>query len=202
LVPRKLVDCTQGDDSAGAKVFCFFFSKKKAFLPVHSTGVTRAFADALTAELPGLRRFAVALCGDAALADDLVQDCIERALTGAHALRDAGRLGPWLRAVVRNLFIDEVRRRKIRGTGVDMQDMADDIALSVPASGGAARDVLAAAARLSEEHRHILILAGVEELSYREMSAELAVPVGTVMSRLARARAALRALLDPRERPA
>jgi RNA polymerase sigma-70 factor (ECF subfamily) len=100
------------------------------------------------------------------------------------------------------LFIDEVRRRKIRGTGVDMQDMADDIALSVPASGGAARDVLAAAARLSEEHRHILILAGVEELSYREMSAELAVPVGTVMSRLARARAALRALLDPRERPA
>jgi len=159
--------------------------------------VTRAFADALTGELPRLRRFAHALCGNATLADDLVQDCIERALTQAQAGRDIRSLGPWLRSVVHNLFIDEVRRAKSRGTGMDVQDFSNDLALSVPPSGGEIADLLAATARLSDEHRRILILAGVEALSYREIAEELGTPIGTVMSRLARARAALRAILDP-----
>ncbi len=85
---------------------------------------------------------------------------------------------------------------------MDVQNLADDIALSVPAAAGGLGDLLAAAARLTPEHRDILVLAGVEALSYREMAAELAVPAGTVMSRLARARAALRALLDPADQPA
>jgi RNA polymerase sigma-70 factor (ECF subfamily) len=80
-----------------------------------------------------------------------------------------------------------------------MQDLADDITLSVAGEYGAGADLMAAAARLSAEHRHILVLAGVEALSYREIADELAVPLGTVMSRLARARAALRALMDPAE---
>jgi RNA polymerase sigma-70 factor (ECF subfamily) len=170
------------------------------------TGITRAFADALTAELPALRRYARALTGHTALADDLVQDCIERALTHAaspHAAsREIIRLGPWLRSVLHNLFVDEMRRRKTRGTGVDVQDLADDIRLSVPASGSEIGDLLAATARLSDEHRRILVLAGVESLSYREIADELAIPMGTVMSRLARARLALRALLDPPAHPA
>ncbi len=161
--------------------------------------VTRAFADALVAELPSLRRFATALCGNASLADDLVQDCIERALTRGAELREAALLGPWLRRIVHNLFLDEMRRRKTRGVNVDMQDLADDITLSVAGEYGAGADLMAAAARLSAEHRHILVLAGVEALSYREIADELAVPLGTVMSRLARARAALRALMDPAE---
>ncbi len=166
------------------------------------TGVTRAFADALTAELPGLRRFARALTGHTALADDLVQDCIERALTHDQSVREIGKLGPWLRSVLHHLFIDEMRRRKIRGTGVDVSELADDIVLSVPAANGQIRDLLSAAARLSDEHRRILVLAGVESLSYREIAEELGVPMGTVMSRLARARLALRALLDPPGQPA
>jgi RNA polymerase sigma-70 factor (ECF subfamily) len=164
--------------------------------------ISRAFADALTAELPGLRRFATALCGNPALADDLVQDCIEAALMNADTIRELNRLGAWLRTTVRNRFIDEVRRRNTRGTGVDVQDLADDIALSVPAASGELRDVLEAAARLTPDHRDILVLAGVEALSYRDIALELTIPVGTVMSRLARARAALRALLDPADQPA
>jgi RNA polymerase sigma-70 factor (ECF subfamily) len=160
------------------------------------TGVTRAFASALTAELPALRRFATALCGNPALADDMVQDCIERALTRGHEMREADKLGPWLRTILHNLFIDEVRKRKVRGTGIDVQDMADDIALSTPADEGGLRDLVAATGRLTDDHRRIIVLAGVESLSYREMATELALPIGTVMSRLARARAALRALLD------
>jgi RNA polymerase sigma-70 factor (ECF subfamily) len=165
------------------------------------TGITRAFADALTAELPALRRYARALTGHAPLADDLVQDCIERALTHA-ATQEILRLGPWLRSVLHNLFVDEMRRRKTRGTGVDVQDLADDIRLSVPAAGSEIGDLLAATARLSDEHRRILVLAGVEALSYREIADELSIPMGTVMSRLARARLALRALLDPPAHPA
>lgn len=162
-----------------------------------SPGITRAYADALTAELPRLRRFAHALCGNAALADDLVQDCVERALMQAQVAREIRSLGPWLRSVLHNLFIDEVRRRKSRGTNMDVQDFTDDIKLSVPAHGSEVADLLAATARLSEEHRHIIVLAGVEALSYREIAEELGTPIGTVMSRLARARAALRAILDP-----
>jgi RNA polymerase sigma-70 factor, ECF subfamily len=162
-------------------------------------GVSRGFADALVAELPRLRRFAVALCGNASLADDLVQDGIERALNRAGDLREAERLGPWLRRIVHNLFLDEMRRRKARGVNVDMQDFADDIAMSVAGDGGATADLLRAAARLSEDHRHILVLAGVEALSYREIAEELGLPMGTVMSRLARARSALRAMMDPAE---
>jgi RNA polymerase sigma-70 factor (ECF subfamily) len=163
------------------------------------TGVTRSFANALIAELPRLRRFAVALCGNAALADDLVQDGIERALNRAADLREADRLGPWLRRIVHNLFLDDMRRRTARGVPVDMADIADDMAMSVTSDGGEAADLLRAASRLSEDHRNILVLVGVEALSYREVADELGVPIGTVMSRLARARRALRALMDPAE---
>jgi RNA polymerase sigma-70 factor (ECF subfamily) len=166
------------------------------------SGVTREFADALVAELPRLRRFAVSLCGNASLADDLVQDCIERALNRGTELREANRLGPWLRRIVHNLFLDEMRRRTRRGVTEDMDDFANDLAFSVPAADGNAADVLKAAGRLSEDQRHILVLAGVESLSYREIAEELEIPMGTVMSRLARARSALRALLEPAERPA
>jgi RNA polymerase sigma-70 factor (ECF subfamily) len=120
-------------------------------------------------------------------------------LNRAGDLREADRLGPWLRRIVHNLFLDEMRRRAARGVTVDMQDFADDIAMSVTGDGGATADLLRAAARLSEDHRHILILAGVEALSYREIADELGLPMGTVMSRLARARCALRALMDPAE---
>jgi RNA polymerase sigma-70 factor, ECF subfamily len=163
-----------------------------------SPSISQALAAQLIAHLPALRRYAMALCGNAALADDLVQDGIERALTRAPSLREPERLGAWMRSIVHNLFVDELRRRRSRGTSVDVATIENDLALSTAQSDRSiSRDLERAMAGLSLEHRQILVLAGVEELSYRQIADELAVPLGTVMSRLARARAALRAALEP-----
>lgn len=162
-----------------------------------SAQVPQAFAAQLIANLPALRRYAMALCGNSALADDLVQDGIERALVRAPSLRELERLGPWLRSIVHNLFVDEVRRRRARGVAVDMETVANDLAMSTaPTDRSATSDLARAMAGLSVEHRQILVLAGVEQMSYREIADELGVPLGTVMSRLARARAALRTALE------
>jgi len=151
------------------------------------------FAAALIARLPAMRRYAMALSGNAALADDLVQDSIERALKAATGLRAPDNLPAWLRRIVRNLYLDEMRRGAVRGVKVDLDDMSNDMAISVaPPDHGAVPEITRAMAVLSAEHRQILVLAGVEELTYREIAEELDVPIGTVMSRLARARAALR----------
>jgi RNA polymerase sigma-70 factor (ECF subfamily) len=156
-----------------------------------------AFGQALIEALPKLRRYATGLCGQPALADDLVQDCIERALMRAGQLETLDSIGAWLRTIIYNLYIDELRRRRARGTGVDVEDIANDLAFSTPPRDGTAMAELArATARLTPEHRQILVLAGVEAMPYRDIAGELGVPIGTVMSRLARARAALRTLLE------
>jgi RNA polymerase sigma-70 factor (ECF subfamily) len=159
--------------------------------------MTRPFADALVAQLPGLRRYAMALVGNAALADDLVQDCIERALGQEAQLRESERIAAWLRRILHNLYIDEIRRGKRRGREHDIADLADHLELSAPApDNSAALEFIDAVNRLSVEHRQILLLVSVEELSYREIADELDVPLGTVMSRLARARERLRGLMQ------
>ena len=122
-----------------------------------------------------------------------MQDGIERALTRATTLRESERLGAWLSSIVHNLYIDEMRRRRVRGISVDVAQLSNDLALSTaPPDRGTPNDVARAMAGLSTEHRQILILAAVEQLNYREIAEELVVPLGTVMSRLSRARAALR----------
>ena len=155
------------------------------------------FADALVAQLPGLRRYAVALAGNLALADDLVQDCIERALQQQNQLREHARLGAWLRRILYHLYIDEIRRGKRRGREQDVTELADQLELSAPAPDNSAmREFLQAVNRLSPEHRQVLLLVSVEELSYREIADELDIPMGTVMSRLARARERLQELMQ------
>ena len=163
--------------------------------------VTRApaFADALVAQLPALRRYAMALVGNAALADDLVQDCIERALGQEAQLRDAERLAGWLRRILYHLYIDEIRRNRRRGREQDINELADNLELSAPAPDNSAmKEFVQAVNRLSAEHRQILLLVSVEELSYRQIAEELEIPLGTVMSRLARARERLRDLMQSR----
>jgi RNA polymerase sigma factor (sigma-70 family) len=156
-----------------------------------SDGVTRA----LLAQLPGLRRYATALVGNAADADDLVQDCVERALARRETLRDPQSLGRWLRVILHNLHITALRRRS--ATGVPVDDLAEDLALSVPPENrDRIRDLVRAMADLSVEHRQILLLITLEGLSYREVAETLDVPIGTVMSRLARARERLRCALE------
>jgi RNA polymerase sigma-70 factor (ECF subfamily) len=159
------------------------------------------FGKALIAQLPALRRYARALSGNAALADDLVQDCIERALRQGEGLRDLHRLGGWLRSILHNLYIDELRRSRSRGHEEEVTEMADDLALSTPARDGTAGiDFVRAMATLSLEHRQVLLLVGLENKNYREVAEELDIPIGTVMSRLARGRERLRSALDG-ERP-
>lgn len=176
--------------------------------PLHQTGPARrgnasvvirssAFSDALVAQLPALRRYAMALTGNAALADDLVQDCIERALAQGEQLREPERLGGWLRRILYHLYIDALRRDKRRGREQDIAELADHLELSAPAPDtSAVREFIHAVGRLSAEHRQILLLVSVEELSYREIAEELEIPLGTVMSRLARARERLRDLIE------
>ena len=91
------------------------------------------FTTALVTQLPALRRYAIGLVGRSALADDLVQDCFERALGRAAQLREPERLGGWLRRILYNLYIDEVRRRKTRGREEDVAELADQLELSTPA---------------------------------------------------------------------
>lgn len=162
-----------------------------------------AFRSALLAELPRLRRYALALIGEAALADDLLQDTVERALRNEASLMDVRQIYGWLRSILHNLYIDEVRQRRTRQPAQDIEEAADSIALSVPpADRGLYIDLSRAMAQLSVDHRQILLLAGLEGLSYREMADELGVPIGTVMSRLVRAREQLRRRLDGEAIPA
>jgi len=155
------------------------------------------FNRALVAQLPGLRRYATALCGGTALADDLVQDCIERALRQSDQLREPERMAGWLRSILHNRFMDELRRTKRRGIEEDITALSDDTRLSIdPGEPASYREFVAAVNALTLEHRQILLLVGLEGLSYREVSEELQIPLGTVMSRLARARDRLRHSLE------
>jgi RNA polymerase sigma factor (sigma-70 family) len=159
---------------------------------------TDAVTGALLAQLPGLRRYATALVGNAADADDLVQDCVERALARRDTLRDPQSLGRWLKVILHNLHVPALRRRGAPGVPVD--DLAEDLALSAPPENrDQVRDLVRAMAGLSLEHRQILLLISLEGLSYREVADMLDVPIGTVMSRLARARERLRSLLEDDE---
>ncbi|KIX70077.1 sigma-70 family RNA polymerase sigma factor [Burkholderia pseudomallei] len=145
--------------------------------------------------LPQLRRYARALTGDPAWADDLVQDTVERAFSRMRAFRPDTNLRAWLLTILRHLYIDQLRAR--REFAVD-DDEGPWRALEAPAGQIDAlvlRDVQRMLYRLPLEQREVLLLVCVEELSYQDASAVLGVPVGTVMSRLSRARERMRALL-------
>ncbi|WBL32460.1 sigma-70 family RNA polymerase sigma factor [Sinirhodobacter sp. HNIBRBA609] len=146
----------------------------------------------IEAQIPALRRFAYALARDGALADDLVQDCLERALSRWHLLRTGPELRAWLFRVLRNLHIDMLRARGRRGA-VTLDEAPE------PAHPGSAEsalelaEVLRALWSLPLDQREAILLIGVEDFSYEDAARILDVPVGTLMSRLARGRAALRA---------
>jgi RNA polymerase sigma-70 factor (ECF subfamily) len=151
----------------------------------------------LAEALPRLRRYAIALAGDVSTADDLLQDCMERAWKNQAAITDERAIFPWLRAILHNANIDRVRLRRRRPNETENLDAISETLASTAAGDGPAlsMDVVRAMNHLSTEHRQVLLLVGLEGLSYREIADEIGVPTGTVMSRLARARERLRALL-------
>src|ERR1700704_3914376 len=159
-----------------------------------------ALAIAIVAELPRLRRHALYLVYSHADADDLVQDCLEAALSKKASLQDHAKLRSWLFSILNNLFLMRLRSNARRGQALPIEDFADSLAASVsPEDRDKARDLARAMAKLSVEHRQILLLLNVEEYGYREVADTLGLPIGTVMSRLARARRRLRALLEGHE---
>lgn len=143
--------------------------------------------------IPGLRRYANALVRDASEADDLVQDCLERAIARWGQRRADGDTRSWLYSILHNLAVDRWRSLRRRGTMAPIETV-DPAFLSVaPAQehGLARSDILRALDQLPDEYRAVILLVTVEGLSYAETARILGVPPGTVMSRLSRGRARL-----------
>jgi RNA polymerase sigma-70 factor (ECF subfamily) len=159
-------------------------------------------ADQLVALLPRLRRYALVLTRAAEAADDLVQTACERALATEHGPGADVPFDAWMLRILRNLWIDRARRQRSEGTAVDIDDHLDEAAMHERAPDTAevadARRTLArvrgAIDALPDDQREIVLLVCAEGLAYREAAELLGVPIGTVMSRLARARAKLAAL--------
>ena len=148
--------------------------------------------------IPALRRYARSLLRDREEVDDLVHDCLVRALDQLHTRRGDGDLRAWLFAIMHNLFVTRIRRNKTRGTTVPAEEANEDgFAMGPPQDAQMQfRDLLSAVDSLSEDHRSVLLLVSVEDLSYAEVARVLDIPIGTVMSRLARARERLRLLME------
>ena len=157
-------------------------------------------------QIPGLRRFACALLrGNREAADDLVQDTLERALSHWNLRRNQGNLRGWLYTILYNRFLSDQHRVRRRGPHDALSEETE-----LPGIDGGQhsvlehRDLLRAFSALPEEQRSVLFLIAVEDLSYEEAARVLGVPIGTVMSRLSRAREHLRVLLTegPAQGPA
>ena len=150
-------------------------------------------AERLVELIPRLRRYARALVGDRAAADDLVQDTLERAWAKLHLYRRGTDLRAWLFTVMHNVHVNKVRAT--RATDQLEDEMPE---LAQRASQGDAlmvRDLDRSISRLPSEQRSVLLLVTLEDMSYDEVARTLGIPIGTVMSRLSRAREKLRAMM-------
>jgi RNA polymerase sigma-70 factor (ECF subfamily) len=150
----------------------------------------------IAVQIPILRRYARALVRDVVAADDLVQECLTRAIAKLHLWRE-GNLRAWLFTILHNQYVNEVRRSIRSGTTVEFD--AADLPLNLPATQEKLlelRDLDRALGRLPAEQRTVILLVGLEGMSYCDAATALGIPVGTVRSRLSRGRDALRRLMD------
>jgi RNA polymerase sigma-70 factor (ECF subfamily) len=166
-------------------------------LPASTTNNTTCDNETIIRELPYLRRFARALTSGSRSADDLVHDCVVNALKNADKFEPGTNLRAWLFTILRNCFISEIRRDRNRADSVAMPDWA--MSGVAPANQEDTlmlcrlRDELSA---LPNDQRTVLLLVVLEGMSYEETAETLKIPVGTVRSRLSRARHALRRAMD------
>lgn len=143
--------------------------------------------------IPRLRRYARALAGDRARADDLVQDTLERAWNKFHLWRPGSDLRAWLFTVMHNVHVNQVRASRDHAS---LDDEGAEMAVApVQGAGLEIRDLERALAQLPAEQREVLLLVALEDLSYAEVASTLGIPIGTVMSRLSRAREKLRGMM-------
>jgi RNA polymerase sigma-70 factor (ECF subfamily) len=155
--------------------------------------------NSLVGHIPDLRRYARSLTGDAWAADDLVQDTLERACARWQLWSAGSDLRAWLFTLMHNLFVDGTRRAQ-RQQAAHQVDV-DDLAHELPSPAGVpdqAMDLQRCLLRLPLEQREVLLLVTLQDCGYEEAARITGVPIGTVMSRLSRARARLRDLMEGR----
>ena len=152
------------------------------------------FLDEIETHVPALRRYARALTRDVDRADDLVQDCLERAIRKQALWQPTGSLKSWLFRILLNLYRNELRTNRRHGEHVAVDTLLVEPSIA-PAQPGrvALAEMSRAIDTLNVEQREALLLVVLEGLSYAEAADSLSIPIGTLMSRLGRARAALRA---------
>jgi RNA polymerase sigma-70 factor (ECF subfamily) len=151
------------------------------------------FARLLEAEIPRVRRYARALTRDRATTDDLVQDCLLRAVAKQHLYQPGTNLRAWLFTILHNQHVNDVRRAVRQGVTVDLDDVASHlVAVADPTASRRLHELDRALGHLHLDQRQVILLVGLEGLSYEEVASILKIPVGTVRSRLSRGRDALR----------
>jgi RNA polymerase sigma-70 factor (ECF subfamily) len=154
------------------------------------------FRELIEAQIPRLRRYALALTRHADQADDLVHDTLLRALAKEHLWQPGTNIGAWLFTILHNQRINAVRRAAREGTSVDIENVpAAVVAPSDPSAGRTLFELDRAIGQIAEEQRQVILLIGLEGMSYEDAAAVIGVPVGTVRSRLSRGRDALRAAM-------
>ena len=151
--------------------------------------------DEIEAAIPALRRYAMALVRDATRADDLVQDCLERAVAKRHLWRGDGPLQAWLFRILINRHRDLLRASPLPGHLVAVDDLLHEPAVAGTQDGHMAlREVHAAMGRLPVDQREALLMVAIGGKTFDQAAHILDIPKGTLMSRIARARATLRVL--------
>lgn len=159
-----------------------------------------SFEERLIAELPALRRYGRVLCREREAAEDLLQDCVERALRRRHLWRRPGNFRAWLFRIMHNIHANDVRWRSRRPRSVALEEGHTGAAAPVQEVRAEVGETLAAFEQLGDDQRQLLVLIAVEGFSYREAARILALPEGTVMSRMARARERLLDIRDGQAR--
>ena len=158
------------------------------------------FGRLLEQEIPRLRRYAFALTRNMSRADDLVQDTLVRAIAKQRCWQWGTNLRAWLFTLMHNQNVNGVRRSAREGMAVEFDDTWPfPTAATDPAAGLSLRDLDRALAQIPEERRQVILLIGLEDISYKEAATILDVPIGTIRSRLSRGRESLRILMDRRD---
>ncbi len=150
----------------------------------------------MVGQIPSLRRYARALVADRTRADDLVQDCLERAWSRSHLFRRQGDIRVWLFTILQNLYVSSLRRQSRQPVLTPLMDQVGGPSVrAVQEITVEIADLDRALAGLPADQRAAVLLVGVEDMTYQEAATVLAIPVGTLMSRLHRGRKRLRALM-------
>jgi len=159
--------------------------------------VSLALGEQLTENIPVLRRYARALTCDSHRADDLVQDCLERAWSRLHLFQQGSNMRSWLFTIMHNIYANQSRRYNRTPQIIDIEAMVDPPSTRAgQESNLALQDLDNALQQLPDNQREVLLLVALEGMRYQQVSDIIGIPLGTVMSRLYRARERLRVIMD------